>query len=211
MYKKSEIAIAVNDEGVDVLELEVSSNTLPGVTVDTYQTFTGDSSDQNFLDYQSEQGEPSDYDDYDWDYDNAAVHRELAEASIEAIIAQLGGKGVIESIELTSTWSPKEYNFKTDSYNALYTIDPAKLEEWADENFKLEEYLKEYHQSYDGYADFVGMYLEDPETQWGTLIWLKLAAYVRAELDGEAYMNYMCEREGEIWSNNTTVTPRNKD
>lgn len=214
MYKLNEITLGADEHNRLTLTLDISSNTLPGVTVDTYQTFTGDSSDQMFLENQMEQGESGEYDDYDWEYDNAAVHKGLAEASIEAIVDQFckpGGAEIIQSIEFDSTWSPKEYNFKTDSYTARYVLNVLELERWAGNNFSLPDYVRDFHQSYDGYMDFVSTYLEDPDTRVGTIIWLKLAAYFRAELDTEAYMNYMSERESEIWSSNTKVTPVERD
>lgn len=214
MYKLNEITLGADEHNRLTLTLDISSNTLPGVTVDTYQTFTGDSSDQMFLEGQTENGESGEWDDYDWTYDHDAIHRGLAEASIEAIVDQFckpGGAEIIQSIELLSTWSPREYNFRTDSYTARYTLTVQELERWAGNNFSLPDYVRDFHQSYDGYADFVKGYLEDDERRVGTIIWLKLAAYFRAELDTEAYMNYMSERESEIYSSNTTVTPVERD
>ena len=131
MYKLNEITLGADEHNRLTLTLDISSNTLPGVTVDTYQTFTGDSSDEMFLEGQTENGESGEWDDYDWTYDNDAIHRGLAEASIEAIVDQFckpGGAEIIQSIELLSTWSPREYNFKTDSYTARRALGSSNME-----------------------------------------------------------------------------------
>lgn len=204
MYKANEIANVVTRDGEQLLILSIDSNTLPGVTVDTYSSFTGDGVEEQLL--EDVDGE---YDDYNWEYDSAAVLHGLALASIAEVRKQTAADGIFEAIEFESTWSPKEYNFRTDSYRATYVVNYAKLRTWAAAaKFDPEAYAALHHASRDGFASWVPGYLEDSATREGTILWLTIAAYIRDTLDTEAYMFALLSEADELWSAHTTFTLR---
>lgn len=69
-------------------------------------------------------------------YDHDGWVRELAEASVEVLRAEVvDPDGIIRAVELTGeTWSPSYYNFSTDGYMARWTVDTDALEDWLTEN-----------------------------------------------------------------------------
>lgn len=69
-------------------------------------------------------------------YDHDGWVRELAEASVEILRAEVVDPGgIVRAVELTGeTWSPSYYNFSTDGYMARWTVDTDALEDWLAEN-----------------------------------------------------------------------------
>lgn len=69
-------------------------------------------------------------------YDHDGWVRELAEASVEVLRAEVvDPAGIIRAVNLTGeTWSPQFYNFSTDGYMARWTVDTDALEAWLTEN-----------------------------------------------------------------------------
>ena len=69
-------------------------------------------------------------------YDHDGWVRELAEASVEILRAEVVDPGgIVRAVEMTGeTWSPSYYNFSTDGYMARWTVDTDALEDWLAEN-----------------------------------------------------------------------------
>lgn len=202
--------ITVNEDGDRIVELDIWSNLLPHLNVDTYSCFNGDSWVENELEHfgsgESEAPYDSDqYDDYEWDYDHPAIIKELAEASAGNALEQLSGDGILLGVEVKDTSSPREYNFTTDSYSAIWTVNLSKLEAWAAEHgFEAEAYVREHHSSRSGFMSFVDRWLEDePED---TALWLMLDAYMREELDRDSQFYAVCEVEWDAYNDHTTIT-----
>jgi len=96
-------------------------------TVDMYQTFTSDHTEEYMLEQYNEACKPDthtdtyidtqlEYDHFDWNYNMQAVLKGLAEASIE-LIKEYADKAIIQNITVIGTDSPKEYNYSTDGYS----------------------------------------------------------------------------------------------
>ena len=112
--------------------------------IDTYQTFQ--LAGECFID--SEVGElfedlGLEMDDLEWETDYFVSLNKfgwlnaLADLSIDVIRAELGDDDeVILSVGRTSEdpYSPSEYNFMTDGYQAVWRVNTDKLEDWLTEN-----------------------------------------------------------------------------
>ena len=212
-YTMADFEVTVDAEtGHRIMKFATDSNMLPVEQPDMYHTYNGDWWTERFLENMEEDGQPSDYDDYDWEYDSSAACMKLSQAGAQDVVDQLSAWGIIRSVEVTSTWSPREYNFTTDSYKATWEFDADKLDEWAAENnFNAAEYVKQYHSSYSGFMSFVEDWIEDERYIEGTTQWLKLAAYLRAELDENQQRIAMQEVEDEAWDETTVITRKTED
>lgn len=197
--------IKANEDGDLVIEIE--SANLPNVTIDTYTMFTTDHTEENEIEHYNEMNETDlGYDDFDWDYDHAGILKGLAELSVESILGQID-TDIIKSIEVLETYSPQFYNFATDSYNARYTVDLTKLEEWADSvGFDLDTYVAEHHQSYDGFISFIPSAVETDRVAMG--IYLMIAAYIRATVEADAHNMHIWGGEYEVYAQNITFTAK---
>lgn len=192
----------INIDG-DTLTISIWSSTLPVVHIDTYSTFTGDSTYEREVEHLIEE-EDADPDTIDATWDHESIRRELAESSIQYLLETVD-RSVILNVELAATDSPKEYNFTTDAYDATFTVSVSNLKEWALETkFDVGAYVKEFHESYDGFISFVPGALErDREAMtW----YLTIAAYLRATLDPSDHDMHVWEAEDEIYSEHTNIT-----
>lgn len=111
-------------------------------TLDQYHTFTTDSTEENILLYQADDGKPSDYDSYDWTYDIDAIHRKLGELWCEFVLDKynLWIKNediIIKDCKLLSIHRPKYYNYTTDSADIEVEFDTRKLNAFIKRNEKL--------------------------------------------------------------------------
>jgi hypothetical protein len=212
-FTMADFTITVDEEtGHRVAKFAVDSNMLPVEQPDMYSTYNGDYFTERYLENMEEDGQPSDYDDYDWTYDSSAVCRKLSEVGAQDVVNQLSSEGIIRSVEVESTWSPREYNFATDSYKAVWEFDLDLLEAWAKENrFNDSEYVKKYHSSYDGFMSYVEDWMEDERYVEGSTLWLTLAAYLRMNLDLVQQEESMREVEYEAWDETTTITLKTED
>ena len=98
-------------------------------TIDMYQTFNGDTETEQMIEYYNEENKTElDYDDFYWKFNKQAIANDIANASVEYINTNVLDD-VIKSVKRadTETYSPKFYNYQTDSYDAIYTIDVEKL------------------------------------------------------------------------------------
>lgn len=203
-----EISESVNEDGETIVEIKLDSNLLPVLNIDTYQCFNGDSwVEQEIEGYNENEGTDLGYDDFDWNYDHAGIVKALAEASAETVVDQLATDGVITGVDVKSVYSPREYNFATDSYCAVWTVNRSKLEAWCKETaFDADAFAKEHYSSYDGFISFVPSMLRDDRE--GTTLWLMIDAYMRSEYDEERGFLHVAEAEWEVYQNNVTVTPK---
>lgn len=187
----------------DKLTISIWSSTLPHVHIDTYSTFTGDSNYESEVEYLIEE-EHADPDSIEATWDHESIRRELAEASIQYVLETVD-REIIQNVELAATDSPREYNFKTDAYDAKFTVSASKLKEWAESvQFDVDAYVHEFHESYSGFISFVPNALErDREAMtW----YLTICAYLRETLDPSDHDSYVWESEGEIYSQHTHFT-----
>lgn len=206
-----------DDEGR--LRIHLDSSMLPGVTVDTYQTFNGDSWTESEVDYISENlgdlvGHPAagradvalDWDDFDWKYDHQAILWELSETAAYGLVHD-GGidfAQIITEAEVTSVYSPAAYNFATDSFAGWLTLDTEVLAEALGdmETYDVEEWARARWASRDGFMSHIPRYF-DHEPQWAT-VWAAVAkVLVDAEYDG---LMATAEAEHEAYCHNVEVT-----
>ena len=202
------------------LKITVDSSMLPGVNVDTYSCFTGESWEDSELGHLSSNlreclvGHPAadradvtlDWDDFDWNYDHRAILWALSEAAAEGLVAD-GGlhfDQVITGAEVTSVYSPAAYNFATDSFAGWLTLDTGALVEALGDmgTEDLEHWALDRWASRSGFISYVPRYLQY-ESQWA-LVWAAVAkVLVDADYDGTLAT---AEAEWEAYSQNTTVT-----
>lgn len=207
-----------DDEGR--LRIHLDSSMLPGVNVDTYQCFTGDSWVDSEIDYVSKNlrdvclvshpaadraGVAFEWDDFDWTYDHQAILWALSEAAAEDLI-NAGGidfDQIVVDAEVTSVYSPAAYNFATDSFAGWLTLDTEVLAEALDgmETYDVEEWARARWASRDGFMSHVPRYFDD-EPQWAT-VWAAVAkVLVDSDYDGTMAT---AEAEGEAYMSNTGV------
>lgn len=187
----------------DALTIDIWSSTLPVVHIDTYSMFSGESwAEQEYANLIDEEG--ADPESIEISYDMPAIRKELARESIAYILEEVD-RGIIQNVELTDTWAPREYNFQTDAYDARFTVSVSALLEWAAENkFNVDDYVAEFHQSYDGFISFVPSALKSDRA---AMTWyLTICAYLRSVLEADGHNMRIWESEDEIYSDNTTAT-----
>ena len=227
----SEYLNSLTDETIDTANLErdgegqlrihLDSSMLPGVNVDTYQCFSGDSWVDSELYHYSAEGIPEwlvdhpaaqramvdlGWDDFDWTYDHRAILWELSEAAAEDLI-NAGGidfDQIIVDAEVTSVYSPATYNFATDSFVGWLTLDTEALPEALDDidTAELATWARDRWASRSGFISNVPRYFDD-EPQWA-MVWAAVArVLVDADYDGTLAM---AEAEWDVYANNTTIT-----
>lgn len=197
-----------NADGDKMARIDLESSTLPYITVDTYQTFTGDSYVESTYEWIAEEyGVELDWRNSDVRYNNDGILKELSEASIAAIVNQLPVDSPIESIEYVSHWSPAYYNFQTDTYTATYTVNWTKLQKWLKQSgLNREEWFIERWRSYDGFHSYMYPgYWEDPQYKQALLVYATIAMWMEHNLDREAMFMDMIENDYEIFMNNVEV------
>ena len=202
------------------LTLTADSSMLPGVNVDTYQCFNGDSWEESDLDYMGGNlreclvSHPAadradvtlEWDDFDRDYDHRQILWDLSEAAAEGLVTDGGlhyGQ-VITGAEVLSVYSPAAYNFATDSFNATLTLDTEMLAEVLDDidTEDLEAWAQDRWQSQSGFISHIPRYFRD-EPQWA-MVWAAVArVLVDADYDGTMATT---EAEWEAYGEHTTTT-----
>lgn len=71
--------------------------------------------------------------------------------------------GMVGTIEYENIWSPREYNFKTNSINCTVEVDTDKLSKFLEDEWRaFKAYIKEGYTSYDG---FISWHSNDAE-EW---------------------------------------------
>ena len=196
-----------NDDGDTMAKITLSSNTLPYVSIDTYQTFTGESWLEGEYEYLKEEtGVELDWSNSDVKYNHQGILQGLAEASIESILNQMYD-GIIESIEYRGASSPAYYNFETDRYEAEYVVNWSRLKKWYRKSGKdREEWMKERWSSYDGFHSYMYPgYWNDPQWRPGLKVYATIAMYLEEVLDKDDLFMHVAEAEWEVYSNNSEV------
>lgn len=196
-----------NDDGQTMAKITLVSNTLPGVSIDTYQSFTGESWLDSEYEYLNEEtGVKLDWSNSDVKYNHEGILRGLAEASIGGIMDQLYDD-YIESIEFVSAWSPAYYNFESDKYEAEFTVNWTKLKKWYKKSGKnREEWMRETWHSYDGFHSYMYPgYWENPEYHEGMVVYATIAMYLEETLDREQLLMAVAEAEWEVYQENSEI------
>lgn len=227
----SDFLNSLTDEAIDTANLErdgegqlrihLDSSMLPGVNVDTYQSFNGDNCVEYELSYYSEEGIPSwlidhpaaqrarvdfEWDDFDRTYDHHAILWALSEAAADGLVHD-GGINfdqVIVDVEVTSVYSPATYNFATDSFAGWLTLDTEALAESLDDidTAELATWARHRWASRDGFHSHIPGYF-DNEPQWA-MVWAAVArVLVDADYDGTMAT---AEAEWEAYGEHTTTT-----
>lgn len=171
-------------------------------TIDTYGIYKGEGVDEQIIDdYNEEHNTDYSYDDFDWNYDHKQIVKDLAEYRAKALENDVG---IIHSVKVLETGSPREYNFSTDW--AMFEID-------YDED-EVEKYVKDTKEKYDGWYRDSGWYSstewrddDDPRRAENIRI-AKLDYYLNTKALPEFDDWYwsVAEHESEIYINNTEVT-----
>lgn len=208
-------------DGEGQLRIHLDSSMLPGVNVDTYQSFNGDSWEESELSYYSEEGIPSwlidhpaaqracvdfEWDDFDRTYDHHAILWALSEAAADGLVhdGDIDFDQVIVDVEVTSVYSPATYNFATDSFAGWLTLDTEALSESLGDidTAGLAAWAKDRWASRDGFHSHIPGYFDD-EPQWA-VVWAAVArVLVDADYDGTMAT---AEAEWEAYGEHTTTT-----
>ncbi len=165
-------------------------------TIDTYVYFTGDRFEESELDYMD--GGSLTYDDYEWIYDHKNIVNGLAKESIEYLkdlfcLYDGSGQAIIKSIDLISSGSPQYYNYTTDYYIMNVKYDDQLLD----------EYIKKNSAAFVAYKKDSIIPDEDPL--------YKITFYIDQFYKDDDYINTIYEKEYEIYSNNVTITKKQKN
>jgi hypothetical protein len=205
-----------------VVTFTLDSNMLTVLNVDTYQTFNGDS----WLEYEIEglvENYPAldglEYDDLSIEWHWGDIIRGLGEVNVEALQSALP-EIFIEIPDVGATWSPKAYNFATDSFRARYTVDWTAFEEAFTEKFgmgilseEFEDVVRERWRSYDGFHSHVPHNLDTDRE--ATLNWAALNHYLENWVGCWHYENLRdqilmatAEAEHEVFSEHVEVSLR---
>jgi len=116
-------------------------------TIDTYNTFTMETAEGCIMEDQQ-----CEYDDIEWNYD----HREYLQALADSWI-ELMNKNILDDVILKveadgKAISPKEYNYRTDDCDVIFTVNINQLKAYIDRN--SEDYAKNKIGSVDGFMWF---------------------------------------------------------
>jgi hypothetical protein len=132
-------------------------------TVDSYQTFTSDSTDEGMIEYFNDENNTDyGYDDFDWIYDMKKIHKGMAVASIDWIKDSFLDK-IILDVTLDTVQSPKYYNYTTDSYNMNVSVNINELREFIFSNIDKYNTWKDkqsYHIDNDDHEAYLIYYIE---------------------------------------------------
>lgn len=136
-------------------------------TIDTYGLFDQENELDMILYNMVEDGELKEdftWDDYEAEYDHKGYVIELARLSHSYIADLLKDSSIVKSLapfDETQVTSPREYNFKTDSYTLDITYDVKKLADYiAENNDEYVERFKNEWTSRDGFWSFCELYDE---------------------------------------------------
>lgn len=168
-------------------------------TIDTYQTFTGDQVDENLVDFYNED-KGTDYtpDDFEWDYDMAGVVKELAELRAKTLEQD---SDAIQSVKVVRTYSPKEYNFQTDSADFEITYNEQTVDDYIKEH--ATEYDNWYHES--GWYGVTEWRDDDDERKEENRETARLYYYLNKTLDHDDAYYALAEHEYDIYYEHITM------
>lgn len=204
----------LNDDGSVTFRVIPSNWRCYNFSPDTYQLFTGDSWTSNTIEYfREEQGIDLTYDDFEWHYDHAGIVRGLAEALSEwfqEVLMEIGLES-LSNVTVVETWSPQFYNFTTDGFELEITCDPTELRALT-HDFDVDQWVREYYRSCDGFISYVPRRMEDPDWRAGYdgefriehLFAERFGAGDPYE-DSDPWKYHVWEQEDEVYEANTTV------
>jgi len=210
MWRNDELEYSVSEQGNRIVKLAIDSNLLPVITVDTYQTFNGDWCIEQLTESEAEHYELN-REDIDVEVtDFIDMLRAYSEAALKAVQGQMNGDMVEFSDSVNSVYSPRYYNFETDSFNTDISVDLDQLVAWIKLEHgsvipALEAYADMHFKSRSGFISFVTGALYD-ERRLGTLIWLGVHMYLADRLDWDQFYSDMTEMEYDIRTEHSTVT-----
>ena len=198
-----------DEDGNIIAVISLESNTLPHVSIDTYQSFTGDSWLEGEFEYLASENEGMelDWSNTDVTYNHDGIKQALAEASIEGILNDVDPE-IILGVEYESNWSPSFYNFETDTYTAQFTVNWTLLKKWLKKSKKdREEWMRERWSSYDGFhSHMYPGYWNNPQYMFAMRVYATIAMYLEETLDRESQFMAVAEAEWEAYSNNAEIT-----
>lgn len=98
--------------------------------------------------------EPFTYDNYTFDY--AGYRTDVSKECVGVIENELKHIGIDVTITYQSLYSPKEYNFTSDSINVKYKVkNPKQINDYLLANIEaFTAYIKRKYTSYDGFSSF---------------------------------------------------------
>lgn len=203
------------------LIIDIGSNMLSNVTIDTYGTFTGESWQENEVEYISQIGEwidhtmahgktiDPDWDDVDFNYhfkpvpekNMSGILADLSDSMAQKVIENVYG---IEDYEVTSTFSPAAYNFVTDSFDANWTIDIAQMvEEYGDKDIaEIEKRARKDYETCSGFISYIPEYF-DNKFSWA-ILWAYIDQILQDHFD-DLWMGVF-DDEHEIFTDNVEIT-----
>ena len=185
------------------VKIRINSQDLGEIgSIDTYQLFNGDSADNAYIEYYNDEHDTDyTYDNFEWSYDHKQIVKELAESSREWLLENVVGKVVVGIGEILGTYSPKEYNFTTDSWESEWDIDEKELSKYIETN--AEKYKNWYNDN--SWKEHIE-WRDDADPQKRELeICAMLEFYLANEFSADAYKESMWESEFDIYSENTEV------
>lgn len=141
----------------------MNSNLLPCICVAMYDTILSPSEFESYL---NDGEDEFYYDTVDWDDWKTELTKAAQDYLDEHVIENLENYGLM-AIEATGIWSPKYYNYHQDELNMDVTMADnwqdtmkMKIEEWRGRQ-DVENYIKTYWHSYDGYVNFMPESLDE--------------------------------------------------
>lgn len=170
-------------------------------TIDTYGMFNGGEDLEHYeREYYQDEYNLTDEerDSLEFDYNHPAVVRQFAENSVNILHNELvEDDGIIRSIDLETSTSPRFYNYTTDSYRATWTVDDVKLLEY------VREHYDEFHKFASDEWSSLEIFNLDDDTciENDDLLVAMIDFYTRNTLEADDYSMQMWERESEVWVN----------
>lgn len=122
-------------------------------TLDCYQTFTFENTEDQEIYYYNEENQTSlDYDDFNWEYQCDDYLSALADNRLELLKQYIIDDVILDIKADGKPVSPKEYNFDTDKAFNDYIVNQKALNEYIKAN--QDDYNKNKLQSCDGFMLF---------------------------------------------------------
>lgn len=178
------------------MQITLDNRDTENVHIDTYQMLTGESSEEYERENMREDGR-EDWDTVDITYNHDEIVKDFAMASINYLSHELTTEKpqIVESIEYVSHGLPKFYNYTTDHYVAIYTVNTVELHKYIAANYDaIYSKAKNYDAS-----------IVDGEVSKENLAHAGLCHYIDATISQDDYNMAMWETETEIYYNNATI------
>lgn len=174
------------------MKIRINNRDLP-YTIDTYGMFNGESAEESEREYYADEYNLT---DIDFDYNHSGVVKHLAKYSVNLLLDNLPSD-VVQDITLENTRSPQFYNYTTDSYTAIWTVDAEKLKQYRYDN--RDAFAKWFDASEWSNDDLA-------ENEYA----IYLDFYTGKEYEPEAYENAIFEFEHQAWSENMRLDAESK-